>query len=174
MHALAWLGVVAACGAAAASLLVRTPRLRAGAMLLALALAPVLVVGDVWDTERFRELRDSPTQVAALAAVAVVGIALVAGAMLRWAAALPLLAIGVMAFRIPVDVGGETSNLLIPLYLVVAGGTVAFAIRTQRPTVSDPPAPARKEAPGSWRGRGTDFATYPNPRTFSIGVRAGF
>jgi putative inorganic carbon (hco3(-)) transporter len=132
-------------------------------MLLALALAPALVVGDVWDTERFRELRDSPTQVAALTAVAVVGIALVAGTMLRWAAALPLLAIGVMAFRIPVDVGGETSNLLIPLYLVVAGGTVASAIRAQRSTVSDPPATAHEEAAGSRRDRGTEFAARALP-----------
>jgi putative inorganic carbon (HCO3(-)) transporter len=132
LGALAWFGVAAACGAAATALPARDPRLRAASMLLALALGPVLVAGDVWDTERFRELRESPAEIAALAAVALVGIAVVAGAILRWPATFPVLAIGVLAFRIPVDVGGETSNLLIPLYLVVAGGAVAFSITAWR------------------------------------------
>ena len=56
---------------------------------------------------------------------------------LRWPAAL-LLAFGVLAFRIPVELGGETSNLLIPLYLVIAAG-VATAIATPTRACSDSP-----------------------------------
>lgn len=132
-------------------------------MLLALALAPMLVAGDVWDTERFRELRDSPAQIAALAAVVLVGIAVVAGAILRWPATLPLLAIGVLAFRIPVDVGGETSNLLIPLYLVVAGGAVAFAITAWRSPTTGDTGTARESAAGGRLSRGIDLAARALP-----------
>ena len=149
MDALAWIGIVGACGAAATSLVARDPRLRAAAMLLALVLAPILVAADVWDTARFVELRDSTSRVVALLAAAAVGVAVVAAAMRRWAAALPLLLIGVLAFRIPVELGGETSNLLLPLYLVVAGGAVAAlvgalrgeaAAEPHRPTASGPVA----------------------------------
>jgi putative inorganic carbon (hco3(-)) transporter len=149
MDALAWIGLVVACGAAATSLVARDPRLRAAAMLLALVLAPILVAGDVWDTERFVDLRDSPSRVAALLAAAAVGVGATAAAILRWPAALPLLLIGVLAFRIPVELGGETSNLLLPLYLVVAGGAVAalvgalcgeVAARARRPAADGPVA----------------------------------
>jgi hypothetical protein len=131
LDALEWVGVIAACAAAGASLVTRDPRLRAAAMVLALILAPMLIAGDVWDTERFRELRDSPAQLAALAVAAVVGVAALTALILRFPAAFPLLAFGVLAFRIPVELGGETSNLLLPLYLVIAAGVAAAAIKSQ-------------------------------------------
>ncbi len=135
MDVLSWVGVLASCTAAGASLVVRDPRLRAAAMLLALALAPVLVAGDVWETERVRELRDSPIQLLAFGAVGLGGIGALAALILRWPAILPLLAFGVLAFRIPVEIGGETSNLLIPVYLVIAAGAFAAAIASwTRPT----------------------------------------
>jgi O-antigen ligase len=128
LDALEWVGLTAACAAAGASLVTRDPRLRAAAMVLALVLAPTLIAGDVWDTERFRELRDSPAQLGALAVAAVVGVAALTALILRFPAAFPLLAFGVLAFRIPVELGGETSNLLVPLYLVIAAGVAAAAI----------------------------------------------
>jgi putative inorganic carbon (hco3(-)) transporter len=130
VDAVEWVGVLAACGAAATALVVRDARVRAAAMVLALVLAPALVAGDLWDTERFRDLRDSPMQLLALVVVAAIGISLLTAVILRWPAALPLLAFGVLAFRIPVELGGETSNLLIPLYLVIASGTAATAMAT--------------------------------------------
>ena len=114
VDAVEWVGVLASCGAAATALVARDARVRAAAMVLALVLAPALVAGDLWDTERFRDLRDSPMQLLALAVVAAIGISLLTAVILRWPAALPLLAFGVLAFRIPVELGGETSNLLIP------------------------------------------------------------
>ncbi|MGH2988329.1 MAG: O-antigen ligase family protein [Solirubrobacterales bacterium] len=141
MDALEWIGVLAACAAAGAALVVRRPRPRTAAMVLALALLPVLVAGDVWDTERFRELRDSPAQLAALALAAAIGISVLTAAILRWPAAFPLLAFGVLAFRIPVELGGETSNLLIPLYLVIAAGTAATAFASWTRDSDRRPAP---------------------------------
>jgi O-antigen ligase len=48
--------------------------------------------------------------------------------MRRWADALPLLVIAALPFRLPISADGRTVNLLIPLYLVVAAGTVAHLL----------------------------------------------
>ena len=40
----------------------------------------------------------------------------------RRPAFLPLAALVALPFRIPIEAGGETANLLVPLYLVIAGG----------------------------------------------------
>ncbi|HEV7585208.1 MAG TPA: O-antigen ligase family protein [Solirubrobacteraceae bacterium] len=56
--------------------------------------------------------------------------------------ALPMLAILALPFRLPISAEGRTVNLLIPLYLVVAAGTVAHLL----PRVL---APARERGPRS-------------------------
>src|SRR5271167_1777085 len=57
--------------------------------------------------------------------------------------ALPLLAMFALPFRLPISAGGRTVNLLIPLYLVVAAGTLVHLIprwlnRGERETRSSP------------------------------------
>jgi O-antigen ligase len=42
--------------------------------------------------------------------------------------AFPLLAVAALPFRLPITAGGRTVNLLIPLYLVVAAGTIAHLL----------------------------------------------
>jgi putative inorganic carbon (hco3(-)) transporter len=148
VDALAWVGVVVSCGAAGSALVIRDPRARAAAMLLALMLAPVLVAGDVWDTERFRDLRESPAQLVAAAAVGAVGTGGLAAVMLRWPTAFPLLAFAVIAFRIPVELGGETSNLLIPLYLVITAGTVAAVLAAWTRALAGSRAPPQPTSGG--------------------------
>jgi O-antigen ligase len=59
--------------------------------------------------------------------------------MRRWADAFPLLAIAALPFRLPISVDGRTVNLLIPLYLVVAAGTVAHLL--PRLARAEEPAP---------------------------------
>jgi hypothetical protein len=62
-----------------------------------------------------------------LAAAAVAGLLLAAAGgyvLLRWPWALPLAALACVPIRIPVDVGTEDANLLVPLYLVI-GSLVA-------------------------------------------------
>jgi O-antigen ligase len=44
----------------------------------------------------------------------------------KWPWALPLLALAAAPGRIPIPVGGETNNLLLPLYAIVAGATVSL------------------------------------------------
>jgi len=65
---------------------------------------------------------------AALLAVALIVIAALVLLMRAYPDALPLLAIGALPFRLPISTGGRTVNLLIPLYLVVAAGTITFLI----------------------------------------------
>jgi O-antigen ligase len=63
---------------------------------------------------------------AAVAALAIVGALTIL--MRRRPDAFPLLAICALPFRLPISADGRTVNLLIPLYLVIAAGTVARLI----------------------------------------------
>jgi len=136
-------GVIAATLAAVAGLLMPKPSQRAVGMLIALGLVPVLVVGEVWHSAQFDTVRAHP---GAAAAAAVAGLALMAGLaalVLRHPRAFPLLAVAALPFRIPIDVaGGRAANLLVPLYVVVGAGVLAYAWERLNP---DPFAPAPRE-----------------------------
>jgi hypothetical protein len=123
------LGVVLAALTAAAALLDRDARRRAVWMGTSLVLAAVILVGHIEDTEQFRSLTDRPLRFAGLCAAG--GLMVVALAMLfrRRPAAFPLLVVAVLPFRVPIEAAGETANLLVPLYLVIAAGVVAYAWR---------------------------------------------
>ena len=60
-----------------------------------------------------------------LAAVLVAGLALL---FRRRPDLFPLVAIFALPFRVPISAGGRTVNLLVPLYLVVAAGTIALLL----------------------------------------------
>jgi len=99
----------------------------------------VLISADNWQSERFVELRESP---------AVLGVALLAGLALLAAGArllvgrpwlLPILLIGAMPFRIPIELAGTTANLLLPLYAVLGAGLIAAWLRPER-LLPEPPA----------------------------------
>jgi len=121
-------GVVVAALLAAAALLVASPRARAAAMLGALVLTPVLLVANIWSTPQFEPLRER----AGLALAAAVGglVVLGVGAYLihRRPELLALAAAAALPFRVPIESGGDTSNLLVPLYLVIACGVLAYAL----------------------------------------------
>ena len=40
----------------------------------------------------------------------------------RWQLLLPLAIVATLPFRVPLHAGGDTANLLVPLYVVIAGG----------------------------------------------------
>ncbi len=67
-------------------------------------------------------------EIAAAIAGALVVVGLLAWLMRREPNALPLLAIFALPFRLPISAEGRTVNLLIPLYLVVAAGTLAHLL----------------------------------------------
>jgi O-antigen ligase len=148
--------VVAAALAGAGGLLLPKPAQRAVAMLVALALVPVLVIGEVWDSPQFRTVRDhAPISIAA-AIAGVVLVVLLARLFLSRPNALPLLAVAALPFRIPINVGGETANLLVPLYAVVAAGVLAYAWERLRPNPFAGSAP--RIAPRDRRGGDVELA----------------
>jgi len=82
---------------------------------------------------------------AALVGVLVI-IGLLALAMRRRPVAFPLLAIFALPFRLPISTDGRTVNLLIPLYLVVAAGTLVHLIpRWLNRGASEPRSPITLE-----------------------------
>jgi O-Antigen ligase len=129
-------GMLAGCGAAACAIAGREVRLRRAALIVALVAAPALVLGDVWHEERVASFRDDPAVVAAAGLALLVAIGAAAALMRRLPAALPLLALALLPLRVPVEIGGETANLLIPLYVVIAAGAIAWLFEP-----SDGPAP---------------------------------
>ncbi len=135
------IGIVLAAALAAAAILGRTSAGRAWAMLGALALTPVLLVVSIWETPQLDEVRAHPLPVlgAALVAAALVVVPL-AVLVARRRAFLPLAALAALPFRVPVEAGGATANLLVPLYLVIAAGALAWAVpRIRDGEAFDPP-----------------------------------
>jgi O-Antigen ligase len=143
-------GMLVACGAAAVSLLARTPRVRYAAAVVALLAAPALVAGDVWHSARLVELRHHPAKLAAALGVAAVATTIAATLFRRVPWSFPIALFATLPLRAPVQVAGQTAHLLIPLYLVIAGGLACFAyaelIAAHR---SRDPAAAVREPPGA-------------------------
>ncbi len=139
-------GVVVAALLAAVVLVHRSPRPRAAAMLAALVLTPVLLVANIWSTPQFEPLRERPllALIAAACGLAVLGLA--AFAIDRRPQLLALGAAAALPFRVPIESGGETANLLVPLYLVIAAGALAYALpRLRAPRGLDDPEPEEGE-----------------------------
>jgi putative inorganic carbon (hco3(-)) transporter len=124
------IGVVLVAILAAGAILARNPRARAQAMLGALLLAPALLLADIWHSPQLSVVHRHAALAAALAAGALLVVGAVAGLLMRRPALLAPLAVLALPFRIPIESGGTTSNLLVPLYLVVAAGTLASVVPT--------------------------------------------
>lgn len=125
-------GAVAAVLLVACALVVRERRARAWAMAGALLLAPVLLLADIWDSPQIDVVRDRQLLAAVGAVLALGAVAALAALIARRPIALPLLAIAALPFRVPIEVGGSTSNLLVPLYAVIAAGVLAFVVPVLR------------------------------------------
>jgi O-antigen ligase len=113
---------------AAGAIVAPSPRVRAAAMLGALLLAPVILGFHIADSDQVQPLRDHPA--AAVGAGVAVLLVLAGMALLfdRKPAWLPVAAVATLPFRVPIASGGSTANLLLPLYVVVAAGALAYAV----------------------------------------------
>jgi O-antigen ligase len=123
------LGIIAASLCAAGAIVAPSQRARALAMLGAVVLTPVLLVAEIWDTPQLDVVRNRP-------AVAVVGALAGAAAMGALAVffakrpnAFPIAAVAMLPFRIPIEAAGSTANLLVPLYVVIGAGSLAWIAR---------------------------------------------
>ena len=128
---LAGAGLLLAAGAAAGAILLPPGRLRSSAMVLAMVLFPVLIAGDQWHTTQIVDLRHDEGRIAALLAIAAAVIAALAYTFRRWPVFIPLAIVFALPFRVPLHAGGDTANLLVPLYLVIAAAVVATVLRDQ-------------------------------------------
>jgi O-antigen ligase len=113
---------------AAGAVLLPGARQRALSTLGALILAPALLVSDIWDTEQVRPLRDHPSVAVAGVVLGIVVLAGLAVLIDRRPAVFPIAAAAAIPFRVPIASGGSTANLLVPLYLVVGAGALAYAV----------------------------------------------
>ncbi len=151
---LAGAGVLVAAGSSAAAILLPAGRARSMAMLAAIVLFPILILGDQWHTTQIVDLRHSDTRIAALALLGLLAVSALAYLFRRWPILMPLAIIAALPFRIPLHAGGDTANLLVPLYLVIAGGVLAAALRDwalpprrqEHPQASPPAAPVGRRA----------------------------
>ncbi len=122
------LGVVAVALLAAVVMLHRDVRFQALAVLGALVLAPVLLLSDIWHSPQLGVVHRHPS-VAVVGAILALAAVLAAALVLRKRPALLAGAVLVaLPFRIPIQAGDTTSNLLVPLYFVVAAGSLAFVL----------------------------------------------
>ncbi len=118
--------VIASLALAGAFFLTGSVRARALCVLVALLLSPVLLVGELWNTSQVHNLRAHPAE---LAGLIVVGAGLMAGLaalFLRRPILMPVLAVAALPFRVPVQSGAQSALLLVPLYVVVGGGSLAY------------------------------------------------
>ena len=155
---LAALGVLIAAAAGAASIVLPAGRIRAAAMLLALVLFPLLILGDQWHSAQIVDLRNDSTRLAALALLGMAAIAILAATFHRWPVALPLAIVFALPFRVPLHAGGDRANLLVPLYLVIAGGVISAVIGGWREGGGAPlRKPALRRPDGSSAGSAPKF-----------------
>jgi putative inorganic carbon (HCO3(-)) transporter len=131
-------GVLIAAACACASILLPAGRVRSAAMLTALVLFPVLILGDQWHNHQIVELRHHEARAAVAVVVGVVLVVALAWVFVRWPILMPLSIIGALPFRIPLESGGESANLLVPLYVVIGAGVLAAMFL---------PPPAEKRRP---------------------------
>jgi putative inorganic carbon (hco3(-)) transporter len=135
-------GVVLVAVLAAVALLARHARTRAGATLGALVVAPVLLLADIWHSPQLRLVHRHPLLALAGALIALALIGALAALIVRRPALVAPLAVIALPFRVPIEAGGSTSNLLVPLYLVVAAGSLALVYTLLRGEHTEAPREA--------------------------------
>ena len=85
----------------------------------------MLVLGSVWDEPRLIDFRDSPLRIVGALLALAVAVAGLTACFRRWPQAFAVAAFAALPLRVPIEVGDQTANLLVPLYLVIAGGVGA-------------------------------------------------
>ena len=154
---LAGVGLVAAAGASGAAILLPPGRLRALLMVAAMALFPVLIAGDQWHATQIVDLRHDHARIAELLVLAAAAIVVLTYLFRRWPILFPLAVVFTLPFRVPLHAGGDTANLLVPLYLVIAAGVATVLVRDW------PLLP----------GGGADLGDHPSPNARGGGTRSG-
>ena len=99
-----------------------------GAMLGALVLAPILLLGDIWNSPQLGVVHRHPLEAAIAALVGLALVGAVAALLTRWRQWIAPLALAALPFRVPISVSNTTYNLLVPLYFVVAAAALSWLV----------------------------------------------
>jgi O-antigen ligase len=134
-------GMIVAAALAAGAVLGRTIRGRAYAMLGALVLTPVLLLAEIWHSPQLDSMRERTAVAGAAAGLGVVALAGLAWLFSRRPGVFGVLALAALPFRIPVQAGGTTANLLVPLYVVIGAGALAWLVPRLSSRHQGEPAP---------------------------------
>jgi hypothetical protein len=116
------IGVLVASAGTGASLVLTRPAHRYLAMGLGLAAAVGLLAGEVWGEERFDDITSTPGALGLGLILGGTALGATAATFQRVPAAFAIAVFAVLPLRLPIQIGGETNFLLIPLYGVIAGG----------------------------------------------------
>jgi putative inorganic carbon (HCO3(-)) transporter len=153
------LGVVVLAVLVAAVLVTRDQRRRALAVAGVLALSPVLLLSVIWNSPQLGVIHRHPLYAVIFAVIAVAGLCAAAWWLSPRSELVGPLAVLALPFRVPIQAGDKTSNLLVPLYFVVAVGALAWLIpvvrdggrrRLERPEGSEgPEGPEGPDTDGS-------------------------
>ena len=126
------LSAILAAALVAVALLARAPAARWTAAILAMLVAPLLLAGAVLEDDRAEKLLDHPVLLLGGGLAALLALGIGAAIFVRWPRLLPPLIAIAIPLRLPLVIGGESVNLLLPLYGLIASGALAFAIRAYR------------------------------------------
>jgi O-antigen ligase len=140
--------MIVVAAAAAVALAWPSPRGRALGRAGALLVSPALLVASLSGSSTLESLGRHPAPAAVAGLVGLAALLMLARLLARRPAALPVLAVLAVPFRVPIQAAGATANLLVPLYLVIAAGTLAEVVPQLR----------RREPSGHRAAVGEDWA----------------
>jgi O-antigen ligase len=150
-------GVVVVAILAAVALLAQDPRARARAIAGAVVLAPILLLAEIWTSPQLGFVHRHPLYALVGGILALAFVVALGMIMTRRPSVLAILAVAALPFRVPIAIASTTSNLLVPLYVVVAAGAVSMiwqALRAPPPKrAPDPSIPASTRDPRTARER---------------------
>ena len=95
-------------------------------MLSLIVLTPVLLLADLWNSPHLSVVHRHPLEAVLGGVLALAVLISLAAVIARRPWLVALLVVLTLPFRIPISTGGTTSNLLIPLYVVLAAATLAY------------------------------------------------
>lgn len=134
--------MVLVAAATAATFVVKPARWQAAAMALAMVLAPGLLLAVVYSSGELTGIPEQAGMATAAVALSLVAVAALALLFIKRPALFALLAVAAVPFRVPLEFGETSASLLLPLYLVVAAGCIAYLAKALRQNQDRPTKPS--------------------------------
>ncbi|MFT4049193.1 MAG: O-antigen ligase family protein [Solirubrobacterales bacterium] len=133
------LGLIMLAGLIGGWLLASSERLRWASALAVLIFSPLVLAGSVIGDQTSSLPSLSLPLIGAGAVTGLIVLAGVAAFFMRWPRAVIPAALATLAFRVPLEIGGDSVKLLLPLYLTIAGAVIARGWAVWRGRIEDAP-----------------------------------